>query len=84
MPGGKRPELPPPPRLLQVPGGAPSRDGGVPPSQSSPAMHQSPVSPLHLHSRPKSPAPRELERRHASLCTCSHTATISILLIDNS
>ncbi|XP_069676060.1 centrosomal protein of 104 kDa isoform X2 [Periplaneta americana] len=57
MPGGKRPELPPPPRLLQVPGAPPGRDGGVPPSQSSPAMHQSPVSPLHLHSRPKSPAP---------------------------
>lgn len=59
MPGGKRPELPPPPRLLQVPGGLPGREGGVPPSQSTPAMHQSPVSPLHLHSRPKSPTLRE-------------------------
>jgi hypothetical protein len=59
MPGGKRPELPPPPRLLQVPGGLPGREAGIPPSQNSPAMHQSPVSPLHLHSRPKSPAPRE-------------------------
>ncbi|PNF19286.1 Centrosomal protein of 104 kDa [Cryptotermes secundus] len=57
MPGGKRPELPPPPRLLQVPGGLPGREGGIPPTQNSPAMHQSPVSPLHLHSRPKSPAP---------------------------
>ncbi|GFG38230.1 hypothetical protein Cfor_12223 [Coptotermes formosanus] len=59
MPGGKRPELPPPPRLLQVPGCPPGREGGAPPSQSSPAMHQSPVSPLHLQSRPKSPPPRD-------------------------
>ncbi|PSN39132.1 Centrosomal protein of 104 kDa [Blattella germanica] len=69
MPGGKRPELPPPPRLLQVPGGATGRDGGVPPSQSSPAMHQSPVSPLHLHSRPKSPAPPPRDHSKSSPTT---------------
>ncbi|KAJ9597964.1 hypothetical protein L9F63_011165, partial [Diploptera punctata] len=69
MPGGKRPELPPPPRLLQVPGGPSGRDAGIPPSQSSPSMHQSPVSPLHLHSRPKSPAPPPREHTKPSPTT---------------
>ncbi|CAG2068715.1 unnamed protein product, partial [Timema podura] len=58
VPGSKRPELPPPPRLLQVPQGgtlAPGREGAVSPSHGPPAMHQSPVSPLHHHNRPKSP-----------------------------
>nr|CAD7423266.1 unnamed protein product [Timema monikensis] len=58
VPGSKRPELPPPPRLLQVPQGgpvAPGREGAVSPSHAPPAMHQSPVSPLHHHNRPKSP-----------------------------
>jgi hypothetical protein len=71
MPGGKRPELPPPPRLLQVPGSTPGREGGAPPSQSSPAMHQSPVSPLHQHSQAKSPAPREL---HSCMKLCGQLA----------
>ncbi|XP_067005297.2 centrosomal protein of 104 kDa [Anabrus simplex] len=62
----RRPELPPPPRLLQVPPSVspPSREGAVSPVQATPAMHQSPVSPLHYQNRPKSP-PVVLPRQSA-------------------
>ncbi|XP_049940431.1 centrosomal protein of 104 kDa [Schistocerca serialis cubense] len=71
---GHRPELPLPPRLLQVSPQPPpasaaaaaapapaaaaptaAREGATSPLPAPPAMHQSPVSPLHHHTRPKTP-----------------------------